>query len=322
MLTLMRPLATWLASLSRRGRPSLCAHQPPPMALLIDGENIGAEWAAAIVAKASLFGVVTIRRIYGDWASAQMASWRTIAECYGFQQVQVPRAVPGKNAVDLALAVDAMDLFFGGLRCFCLASSDSDYAPLVRRLRAAGCFVLGIGRPPISQMLQAACQVFLTTDQLHPLLLQREAPATGLIHPAGAKEVKECPAPVKEALAPPMVSQSMTTGSAQPKQGTIPAGLLCLAYQEASKVSKRQDGWVSESQLGQHLHKLDTLFKVKTYGFRRLRELLERARAEGLLEIQHSDGKQWYVRLLAAASSQTLASASSPSELEEPALES
>jgi hypothetical protein len=299
MLILIRLIAALIGGWRRRRRLPQLGRRQLVMALLVDGENIGPEWAAAIVVKASQFGCPTVRRVYGDWTTSCMASWRTVAECCGFQQVQVPRAVTGKNAVDLALAVDAMDLLFEGLRSFCLVSSDSDYAPLVRRLREAGCFVLGIGHPPVSQMLCEACHVFITTDQLHRLRL----PKTALITAQESQlTTREQPAPAKEP-SPPLLSQTAPSKLVQPqptaeKEGqqarTVPRELLLLAYQDATQTSKRQDGWVSESQLGQHLHKRAPQFKPKTYGFRSLRELLEQARAEGLLEIQRSDGKQWY----------------------------
>ncbi|RAQ94286.1 NYN domain-containing protein [Thermogemmatispora tikiterensis] len=306
MPILIRLLAALIGDWKRQSRLSQLSRRQLVMALLVDGENIGPEWAAAIVVKASQFGCPTIRRIYGDWTTGCMASWRAVAECCGFQQVQVPRAATGKNAVDLALAVDAMDLLFEGLRSFCLVSSDSDYAPLVRRLREAGCFVLGIGHPPVSQMLCEACHVFITTDQLHRLRLLKTAPTTSQESQVTAREQ---PAPAKEP-SPSLPSQAASSELAQPaaeKESqparTVPRELLLSAYQEATQVSKRQDGWVSESQLGQHLHKRAPQFKPKTYGFRSLRELLEQARAEGLLEIQRSDGKQWYVCAPASASS-------------------
>ncbi|WP_176728839.1 NYN domain-containing protein [Thermogemmatispora onikobensis] len=290
MLILIRLLAALLGNWRRRGRLYQRGYRQSVMALLVDGENIGPEWAAAIVAKACQFGCPAIRRVYGDWTTSYMASWRAIAECYGFQQVQVPRAVIGKNAVDLALTVDAMDLLFEGLCSFCLVSSDSDYAPLVRRLREAGCFVLGIGRPPVPQLLCEACHVFITTDQLHRLQVLRAGTAPVQ---EDRTTTSEQPAPAEEPSLPLPLPQA-AAGEGQ-RTGTLPRELLLSAYREATQVSKRHDGWVSESQLGQHLHKQVAQFKPKTYGFRSLRELLEQARAEGLFEIQRSDSKQWYV---------------------------
>ncbi|WP_376793982.1 NYN domain-containing protein [Thermogemmatispora sp.] len=313
MFILTRALVARLAGWARRRRPILASSRLPSMALLIDGENIGAEWAAAIVAKASQFGCPTIRRVYGDWSKAQMSWWREIAESYGFQQIQVPRAVPGKNAVDLALAVDAMDLLFEGKRCFCLASSDSDYAPLVRRLRAAGSFVLGVGRPEAPQMLRSACQVFITTDQLHPLLLQRSGTATsqqqrvtGETRIIAAKQGQTCSKSLQQG--------KMPGASAQSPQGDIPVELLGRAYQAAWAVCKRSDGWVAESALGQHLHRLVPGFKPTAYGFRRLRDLLERARDQGLIQLSCGEGGQWYLQWSTSVSLEPGRSEQAPGE--------
>ncbi len=140
-----------------------------PIAVLIDGDNISSDLIAPILAEAGKFGGVTIRRVYGNWAVSSMHGWQQIAGHYGLEQRHHEQVALGKNAADIALVIDAMDLLYrGDVNHFCLATSDSDYTPLVRRLRAAGCIVIGIGKPPTPSSLRQACTFFISTEQLFP----------------------------------------------------------------------------------------------------------------------------------------------------------
>ena len=86
-----------------------------------------------------------------------MHAWQEIAPRYGLEQRHHGQTAPGKNATDIALVVDAMDILYSGaIEHFCLVTSDSDYTPLVLRLRSAGCQVLGIGKPTTPLALQTA----------------------------------------------------------------------------------------------------------------------------------------------------------------------
>src|SRR5260370_37954711 len=83
-------------------------HSLPPLVVLIDGENISAEFAVHILAAAGNFGGITHRRVYGNWGHTSLASWQVTANHYGFQTVHHAHPVSGKNAADIALTVDAM----------------------------------------------------------------------------------------------------------------------------------------------------------------------------------------------------------------------
>src|ERR1019366_2784019 len=140
-----------------------------PVAVLIDGDNIASDHIAPILAEAGKFGGVTIRRVYGNWAVPSMQSWQHMALHYGLEQRHHEQVATGKNAADIALVIDAMDLLYGGdIHHFCIVTSDSDYTPLVRRLRTAGCIVIGIGKPPTPSSLSQACTFFISTEQLFP----------------------------------------------------------------------------------------------------------------------------------------------------------
>jgi len=142
----------------------LCLHHSSQVALLIDGENGPASSAEAVMVRASEWGDVTLRRVYGDWSSPQMRSWREVVTHHGMRAVH--QHLPKKNAADIALAVDAVDLFHQGFRRFCLVSGDSDYVPLVLWLMEHGCLVAVIGPKDVSRALQQACSVFVSSEQL------------------------------------------------------------------------------------------------------------------------------------------------------------
>ena len=96
-----------------------------------------------------------------------MHAWQEVAQHYGLEQRHHGQTTPGKNATDIALVIDAMDILYSSaIEHFCLVASDSDYTPLVLRLRSAGCQVLGIGKPTTPLALQTACTEFVATDQL------------------------------------------------------------------------------------------------------------------------------------------------------------
>ena len=160
------------------------------LALLIDGDNIRAELLPIIIREASAIGTIAIRRLYGHFASASMTKWQLVLHEYALTPVHVPPTVKGKNATDMKLAVDAMDLLHQKkLDGFCIASSDSDFTTLASRIREDGLAVYGFGEKKSTAPYVAACDRFFYCD----LLLDEEK--TG----AGAKASK-IPLPVKEIL--------------------------------------------------------------------------------------------------------------------------
>ncbi len=137
------------------------------LAMLIDGENAQPKLLGSMLREASKYGVVTIRRIYGDWASPGMAGWRDRANKYAFDTRHQLKHATRKNSIDIFLIIEAMDILHSGtVDGFCIVSSDSDFTGLAKRVREAGLFVMGIGRTSTPQTLQHACEVFTFVDIL------------------------------------------------------------------------------------------------------------------------------------------------------------
>ncbi len=137
------------------------------LALLIDGDNAQASLLDKMLAEASKYGVLTIRRVYGDWTEPELKSWKQTLQTYALQPIQQFRNTVGKNATDSALIIDAMDILYtAGVDGFCIVSSDGDFARLATRIREKNLFVMGIGKASTPRAFVNACEVFVYTENL------------------------------------------------------------------------------------------------------------------------------------------------------------
>ncbi len=135
------------------------------IAILIDGDNAQATLIEEILVEAGKYGSATIRRVYGDWTTPNMNSWKDTLNIHAFQPIQQFRYTVGKNATDSAMIIDAMDiLHMHQVDGFCLVSSDSDYTRLATRIRESGLLVVGIGRKSTARAFVSACNVFIYTE--------------------------------------------------------------------------------------------------------------------------------------------------------------
>ncbi len=139
------------------------------IALLIDGDNAQPSLIGQILTEAGKYGLVTIRRIYGDWTTVNMSGWKTALHDSAIQPIQQFRYTIGKNATDSAMIIDAMDILHGHLvDGFCIVSSDSDYTRLATRIREMGFFVMGIGKRSTPKAFVNGCNIFIYTENLVP----------------------------------------------------------------------------------------------------------------------------------------------------------
>jgi NYN domain/OST-HTH/LOTUS domain len=230
------------------------------VALLIDADNSASTLIPSLLAEAGKLGDVSIRRVYGNWSLSSMHAWQEVAPHYGLEQRHHGQTAPGKNATDIALVVDAMDILYGGaIDHFCLVTSDSDYTPLVLRLRSAGCQVLGIGKPTTPLALQTACTEFVSTERLLSKPVQ-PSPAAQPRAPLTPVIDASVPAP-----SPTRAVASMTTG---PLLSTEPLALLTKAYEEVAQ--KEGGAWILLSSIGTALKQFDAPFSPAVYGYKDL----------------------------------------------------
>src|SRR6186997_3306314 len=139
------------------------------IAVLIDGDNAQSSLLPQMLVEAGRHGQVTVRRIYGDWTTSSMNSWKETLNFHAFQPIQQFRYTSGKNATDSALIIDAMDLLHSGrVDGFCLISSDSDFTRLATRIREGGIAVYGFGESKTPEPFVSACDKFVFTEILRP----------------------------------------------------------------------------------------------------------------------------------------------------------
>lgn len=136
------------------------------IALLIDADNAPAVKIEFIIGELATYGVVNIRRAYGNWKSEKLKGWADLLHEYAIQPVQQFDLVKGKNATDMALVIEAMDMLYTkSVSTFCLVSSDCDFTPLVQRLRADGKRVIGFGGQKTPEPFVKSCSRFLYLDE-------------------------------------------------------------------------------------------------------------------------------------------------------------
>jgi uncharacterized LabA/DUF88 family protein len=137
------------------------------LAVLIDAENASPARLRAILRRAACYGVLAIKRAYGDWSNPRLQRFKTLLLRHAIEPVQLFSCARGKNAADIALSLDAMDLMhMGQVTGICLVSSDSDFTPVAIRLRREDVRVYGFGERQTPIAFVAACSTFIYTDSL------------------------------------------------------------------------------------------------------------------------------------------------------------
>jgi uncharacterized LabA/DUF88 family protein len=238
------------------------------IAMLIDGDNAQPTLIEKMLTEAGKYGLVTIRRIYGDWTTENMKGWKETLHVHAIQPIQQFRYTTGKNATDSAMIIDAMDILYGGMvNGFCLVSSDSDYTRLATRIREKGIFVMGIGKKSTPRAFVNACDLFIYAENL----------------------LAEVDIPRPKATKPPKKARA-----AEP---VLPELLPLL--KSAFEMAVQDDGWAFLGTIGSRLRQLDPGFDPRTYGSKQL-SLLIRTYSDAfeVKEVKSQDGPSLiYVKL-------------------------
>lgn len=226
------------------------------IAMLIDGDNAQAGLLTQMLVETGRHGQVTVRRIYGDWTTTSMNSWKDTLNFHAFQPIQQFRYTIGKNATDSAMIIDAMDILHSGVvDGFCLVSSDSDYTRLATRIRETGIFVMGIGEKKTPKPFVNACDLFVYTENL---VSTKKQGAQQRAQKSGAKK----------------------------KDEADPIPLLTQAFEMAVQ----QDGWASLASMGNALYQLDPAFDPRTYGHKQLSKMIVKFKDRFEVRLQEIDG--------------------------------
>ncbi len=220
----------------------------PKLAVLIDADNAQATIADGLFAEIAKYGVASVKRIYGDWTSTHLRSWKDVLLTYAISPIQQFSYTSGKNATDSAMIIDAMDLLYTeNLDGFCVVSSDSDFTRLCSRLREAGLVVYGFGERKTPKPFVNACDKFIYVD-----ILRR-----------GDDEDED-----EEEKAAAMVKRM---GTNDLKQDSRLVSLLRNAVEDTAD----ETGWCYLSNAGQIIAKKSPEFDPRNYGYKKLGELFK-----------------------------------------------
>ena len=207
------------------------------LAVLIDADNVPAKFAEPVLKEIASIGEPALRRVYGDWSSGRLKAWSDTILSLGLVAHQLTANTSGKNASDIGLVIDAMDILHGGrFQGFVLVSSDSDFTSLANRLREDGLLVIGIGEKKAPEALRNVCNRFIFIENL------LDAPED--VQTAKHSTMKE--RPVKAA---PLILEAMAH-------------------------IDQEDEWYHLGRLGQEVTAQHSDFDTRTYGKSKLSDLV------------------------------------------------
>lgn len=237
------------------------ANDTPLLAVLIDADNTSYKHADAILKEVASLGEASVRRIYGDFSSSHMKGWSNVQAEFGIVPHHQPANTVGKNASDIALVIDAMDLMHSGrFDGFVLVSSDSDFTRLALHLREQGLAVYGIGQQKTPEAFRKACKRFIFIENI---LGDQD------------KDYKS------EEASKPAEKRPLTEARDM--------------IHRAMEAIEQEDDWYTLGRIGQYMTSANPDFDTRTYGKRKLSDLVESLKT---LEVRRGPGNQMLVRRL------------------------
>ncbi len=235
-------------------------HSKETIAMLIDADNSPSDKIDFILSEMAKYGVVNIRRAYGNWKSHSLKGWENKLHDYAIRPIQQFDYTKGKNATDMAMTIDAMDLLYSKkLDAFCIVSSDSDFTPLVMRILSEGLNVYGFGQKSAPAPFVNACSTFLYVESFD-----------------GGQE------------------KSRNDGGRRKNSQQLKndSKLLTLLRNAVDSVEE-EDGWSNLAKIGKHISN-QASFDPRNYGFKRLSDLI---RSIDLFEIEfRNNNSELYIR--------------------------
>ncbi len=305
--------------------------KPAQIALLIDADNATASRIDVILGELSRLGETNVRRAYGNWTKTGLKAWQEVLHENAIRPVQQFDPSKGKNASDIALAVDAVEILHTQRPdAFALVSSDADFTPLVMHLREHGAHVYGFGDAKTPQPFQSACTRFLVLNRLSSPSGQAEpglpdaGPANAVASPDDEpappttkrrRATAKATSTVTEATAPPAAkataSARKTTAKVATKaaaatevhaQNSTPARAtraqlrgdrkLVALLRRAVEGAADDEGWARVGTVGNHISNQSS-FDPRNYGYAKLSKLLE---ATDVFDIRDAGGQNMAVR--------------------------
>ena len=248
-------------------------------AVLIDADNISGKYIKIILDEISNDGIATYKRIYGDWTSPALVSWKNVLLDNSILPIQQYSYTTGKNSTDSAMIIDAMDILYSGqVDGFCIVSSDSDFTRLAARLRESGMTVVGMGERKTPKSFISACNRFkyldilATAEQKEP-----EKPAQPEKPKQRPKQEKARPAPKQEPKPEPRPEPEPAPEPCPEPEEKQMTGLRTIKKAIRTIVAENsdEDGWLFIGTIGNLLVKRYPDFDVRNFGFSKLTPFIE-----------------------------------------------
>lgn len=265
----------------------------PRIALLIDADNSPASKIDVILAELAKLGVVNVRRAYGNWKKDGLKGWENVLHEYAIRPIQQFDYTKGKNATDMGLVIDALDLLYSdGPDAFGIVSSDSDFTPLVMHLRAKGAQVFGFGAKKTPMPFVNACSRFLFLENLgrgvEPATEEAEKKPARPARKSGGRGT----AKADESAAPAEASEVAEAAAGKLDTHALKRDArLVTLLRNAVESAAGEDGWSALGSVGQQIGN-QASFDPRNYGYRKLIDLIE---ATQLFELDRR-GSQFVLR--------------------------
>ncbi|HKM33977.1 MAG TPA: NYN domain-containing protein [Lachnospiraceae bacterium] len=245
-------------------------------ALLIDADNISPKYIDIILTETVNYGIASVRRIYGDWTDISKHSWKECLLRNSLTPIQQYSYTFGKNASDSAMIIDAMDILYGNhVDGFIIATSDSDFTTLARRLREDGKMVIGMGESKTPMAFVKACEQFKTLDVLYESEKQAEERAE-VEEKARNKAEKRDKKNMDQQTAEDQ--PSVKKAGEQKQEEAVPITSLKTMRKSIMNIIDEQteDGeWMNLGELGNILQKRYPDFDCRVYRFSKFSKMIE-----------------------------------------------
>lgn len=235
------------------------------IAVLIDADNTQLSKIESALNEISAYGRITVKKAYGNWNKKELSNWETNLKRLAIKAEQQFDYVSGKNATDIALIIDAMDLLHSGsYDAFVLVSSDSDFSPLAIRLRESGAYIIGVGRETTPEAFKNSCDNFIIVENLD----KTEEIAKPITPNSKSKKNTVIPKPELSS------NEAEIKSSKKKNDGAAPINEIHALLKKCYVKYQDNDGYANVSTAGSYLQRVKPDFDTRTYNFSKLSDLL------------------------------------------------
>jgi len=226
------------------------------IAMFIDCDNVSSKYIEGIFDDLSQYGTVNIRRAYGDWKDRKLQGWENILQDYNIKPIQQFAYTKGKNATDIAMIIDIMDILYTKeLEAIVLITSDSDFTPIVTRILSDGLTVYGYVESKTPMAFVNACGQFIYVEKLSTL------------------EEEEAEQNIVSHKNHPAVTEAVTKYVGKNYDIRKDFKLINLLKQGVERTADEQ-GWADVKDISLYIRK-NSSFSQVNYGFKKMGDLIK-----------------------------------------------